>query len=164
MADEFHFHADHPDPDTTRWLHVSFYIGALLLAIAGVYELYRYATHWAVGDDQSYLWQLILGIVYLVVAAVIAYGTYNHGGSGEIPPERFVHITGGTMVYQLDQLNGRQEIRLADIQAVHRPSVRDLILELIGGQKVIMPIYLIDEAEEQAKLENILTAAATGSS
>ncbi|MGB3800889.1 MAG: DUF308 domain-containing protein [Lewinella sp.] len=161
MAPEFHFRADHPDPGTTRWLHICFYVGAVLLAVAGVYELYLYATHWSAGDDSSYLWMLVLGIVYLIVAGLVAYATYNHGGSEEIPPERFVHIEGGVMTYELDQLQGREEIRLADIQAVHRPSVRELILELRDGKRITMPVYLIDEEDKQNELEALLNRSAS---
>ncbi|PPK85166.1 hypothetical protein CLV84_2058 [Neolewinella xylanilytica] len=159
MALQFHFHADHPEPGTTRWLHLSFYLGAILLVVAGVYELYRYATYWTAGDDRSHLWQLGLGILYLMVAAAVAFATYRHGGQ-ETPPDRYVTIEGGVMTYALDQLNGRQQIRLADIRSIQRPSVRDLILELSDGQRTVLPIYLIDDEAKQEELEKILAGAA----
>ncbi|WP_116108058.1 DUF308 domain-containing protein [Lewinella sp. IMCC34191] len=161
MAPDFHFRADHPDPGTTRWLHICFYLGAVLLAIAGVYELYLYATHWSAGEDSSHLWMLILGVIYLVVAGLVAYATYNHGGSGEIPPERFVRIQDGVMTYQLDQLQKEQKIRLANVRSVHRPTVRDLVLELTDGRRVTLPVYLIDEEEKQRELEVFLTRSAS---
>ena len=160
MAATFHFHSDHPDPGTTRWLHVGFYFAAVLLLVAAVYEFYQYATHWTDGDDNSHLWQLLLGILYLIVAVGVAYATYRHGGSGEIPPERFVTVDNGVMTYELDQLNGRQRVPLEEVEAVHRPSVRDLILELRGEKRLVVPIYLIDDEEKQAELERILTEAA----
>ena len=160
MAADFHFRADHPNPRTTRWLHVLFYVGAFLLAFAGVYELYQYATHWTDGNDHSHLWQLALGIVYLIVAALIAYATYNHGGSGEIPPDRYVEVTGNTLVYELDQLDGRQTVDLRNLVAVDRPSVRELYLELRDGRRVVLPVYLIDDEARQEALEARLRAAA----
>ena len=160
MAAAFHFHSDHPDPGTTRWLHVGFYFAAALLLVAAGFEFYQYATHWTDGGDNGHLWQLLLGILYLLIAAAIVYATYRHGGSGEIPPERFVTVENGVMTYELDQLNGRQRVPLADVEAVQRPSVRELILELRGGERLVMPVYLIDDDGKQAELERILTDAA----
>ena len=161
MVADYHFRADHPNPNTTRWLHVLFYCGALLLALAGVYELYQYATHWTDGTDHSHLWQLILGIVYLIVAGLVAYATYNHGGSGEIPPDRYVDVKNNTLVYELDQLAGKQTIDLSNLRRVTRPSVRELILELEDGSQRVLPVYLIDEDDKQAELERVLRAAAS---
>lgn len=160
MVAEYHFRADHPNPRTTRWLHVMFYCAALLLALAGVYELYQYATHWTDGTDHRHVWQLVLGLVYLVVAGLVTYATYHHGGSGEVPPERYVAIRNGRLEYELDQLAGKQTVDLRSLRRITRPSVRELILELHDGRQQILPVYLIDEEEKQEELERVLRTAA----
>ena len=160
MVAEYHFRAAHPNPRTTRWLHVLFYCGALLLALAGAYELYQYATHWTDGTDHSHVWQLVLGVVYLTVAGLVASATYHHGGSGEIPPDRYVDIRNGKLIYELDQLAGKQTVELGELRRVTRPSVRELILELRDGSQQVLPVYLIDEDEKQAELERVLRSAA----
>ena len=160
MAD-FSFHAGGPtaSPGTTRLLHFCFYLGALLLLVAGVHALYLYFTAWSTQGDTAHLWQLALGIVYLLVSGLVVYATYTHhqGAKGETATERYVHLREGKLIYELDQVNGRQEIALDRIERVTRASVRDLLLELRGGERVLLPIYLIDDEAKQGELERALS-------
>ncbi|NJB86770.1 hypothetical protein GGR26_002547 [Lewinella marina] len=160
MIPDYHFRADHSATGTARWIYLLLYAGAALLLVAAVYELYLYFTHWAIGDERDHVWQLILGILYLVVSGLVAYFTSQRHGREETPPERFVTIKDGILTYQLDQLNGKQRVDLRHLVATRRPSVRDLTLELKDGQRVELPIYLIDDEAKQAELEKILVAAA----
>ena len=157
----YSFHADHaaPDPKVTRWLHVLFYLAALLLLLAGSYSLYLYFTHWSAGEDDEEWWHLVLGLIYLIISGLIAYATYRHGGPDavdEAAPPRYVAIENGRMVYELNQLEGRQEVQLSEVERVERPSVRDLILHLRSGQRRVLPIYLIDDEAKQQELEQLL--------
>ncbi|WP_420458182.1 hypothetical protein [Neolewinella sp.] len=159
MTPTYDFHTPPPpNPRTTRLLHWLFYLGALLLLVAAIHSLYLYFTHWSGGEDDHPIWQLVLGLVYLVVSGLIVYATYTHGrGSAEeTPPQRYVRIQDGKLVYELDQLNGRQEIALDRIERVRRASVRDLLLELRDGERVLLPIYLIDDEGKQEELEEVL--------
>ena len=159
---EYHFRTEHPDPGTTRFLHVLFYLGAVLLLVAAVHAFYVYFTTWSGGDDNSHVWQLVLGVVYLIVSGLIAYNTYHHGEDAVGPaPERFVSVIDGRMRYSLDQLSGENELDLRRLRAVTRPSVRDLILTLDDDSQRVLPIYLIDEEAKQEELERILRAAAS---
>ncbi len=158
---DFHYRADHPAPGTTRLLHFLFYFGALLLLVAGVHSLYLYFTLWTGGDDNSHVWQLVLGMVYLIGGLVVAYSTYHHADGEAPPPDRYVDVKGGVMTYELDQLNGKQRLPLAELTAATRPSVRDMILEFRDGRQVVLPIYLIDEEDKQAELEALLKRQAT---
>ncbi len=159
MTPTYDFHTPPPpNPRTTRLLHWLFYLGALLLLVAAIHSLYLYFTHWSGGEDDHPIWQLVLGLVYLVVSGLIAYATYTHGrgDDGKTPLQRYVRIQEGKLVYELDQLNGRQEIALDRIDRVTRASVRDLLLELRGGERVLLPIYLIDDEGKQEELEEVL--------
>ncbi|THH39435.1 hypothetical protein [Neolewinella litorea] len=161
MIPDYDFHSDTPNTGNLRLLHWLFYAGALLLLLAAVYEFYLYSTHWAVGDERDHLWQLVLGFIYLLVGGLVAWFTYQRtAGNAESPPERFVTIRGGTMTYQLDQLNGKQQLDLKQLSGATRPSVREMILEMKDGRKVTLPVYLIDNDEKQAELENLLMNAA----
>ncbi|CAH0998842.1 hypothetical protein LEM8419_00157 [Neolewinella maritima] len=158
MTPDYDFHTTPPDPRTTGLLHALFYLAAVLLLAAAIYTLYLYFTHWSGGEDDHPIWQLILGLVYLVASGLIAYATYTHanGSDGEVPPERYVRIADGRLVYDLDQLSGRQEVDLDRIVKVSRPSVRDLVLDLSDGTQQVLPIYLIDEDGKQEELERAL--------
>ena len=155
---EFTFRAAHADPRTTRWLHIGFYLGALLLSVAAVHSLYLYFTAWSAPDDNSHLWQLVLGLLYLLGSLGIVYATYHHGDhhGGESPPDRYARVDDGTLVYELDQLSGQQRVKIADITAAERTSVRDLVLTLRDGSQHVVPIYLIDDEAKQAELEGLL--------
>lgn len=156
----YSYHADHPNPRTTRLLHVLFYLGALLLLAAAGHSLYLYFTHWSAPDDSSGVWHLLLGLIYLVVSGLIAYATYTHGGTAgqdETPPDRYVEVDNGQLVYELNQLEGRQTVDLGAVARVERPSVRDLVLYLRDGQRVVVPIYLIDDEAKQQELERTLS-------
>ncbi|MBB4079728.1 hypothetical protein GGR28_002353 [Lewinella aquimaris] len=157
MIPDYTFRTEHPNPRTTRFLHLLFYFGAMLLLVAAVHSLYRYFTEWTVGDDNSHIWSLVLGLIYLIASILIGYFTYSHGGDGEDPPERFVEIEDGVMTYSLDQVTGRQVLDLATVREVSRPSVRELILSLRDGERVVLPVYLIDDEDKQRELESILT-------
>ena len=158
MTAQYDFHTTPPNPRTTRLLHWLFYLGALLLLVAAIHSLYLYFTHWSGGENDSSIWQLILGLVYLVVSGLIAYATYTHGGGDddEVAPPRYVRIRDGKLTYELEQTAGRQEIALDRIVKVTRPSVRDLLLELRDGERILLPIYLIDEEDKQKELEGVL--------
>ena len=164
MTPTYDFHTPPPpNPRTTRLLHWLFYLGALLLLVAAIHSLYLYFTHWSGGEDDHPIWQLVLGLIYLVVSGLIAYATYTHGQGDEeeLPPPRYVRIENGKLTYELDQLNGRQEIALDRIKRVKRASVRDLLLELRDGERVLLPIYLIDDEGKQAELEEVLSPRQT---
>lgn len=158
MIPDYRFRTAPPDPRTTRLLHWLFYLGALLLLVAAVHSLYRYLTEWTAGDDNSHLWDLLLGIVYLIASGLIAYATYRHGSGPreELAPERYADIKDGILTYQLDQLSGTQRIDLGQVRQVTKPSVRELVLTTEGGERHVLPIYLIDEEEKQRELEGIL--------
>ena len=164
MTPTYDFHTPPPpNPRTTQLLHWLFYLGALLLLLAAIHSLYLYFTHWSGGEDDHPIWQLILGLIYLSVGGLIAYATYAHsqGDDEDVPPQRYVRIEDGKLIYELDQLNGRQEIALERIEGVKRASVRDLLLELRGGERVLLPIYLIDDEEKQRELEDVLSPRQT---
>ncbi|MCP9236865.1 hypothetical protein [Lewinella sp. JB7] len=157
MIPDYSFRTDHPNPRTTRMLHLLFYFGALLLLVAAVHSLYLYFTAWTTGDDGSHLWSLVLGLVYLLVSVLIAYFTYNHGDDEVAPPDRYVEIEDGVLMFSLDQVSGRQVVDLSAVGSVSRPSVRELVLALRDGRQVVLPVYLIDDEEKQRELEAILT-------
>lgn len=161
MIPDYHFRADHPGQGSPRLMYILFYTGAALLLAAAIYEFYLYFTHWAVGDERGYLWQLILGIIYLIVSGIVAYFTYRRSSnSEEAPPDRYVIVQGGVLTYELDQLNGKQRLDLSQLAATSRPSVRDIVLTMRDGREVVLPIYLIDEEDKQAELEALLQKAA----
>jgi hypothetical protein len=155
---DYHFRAEHiPRARTTRLLHWLFYLGALLLLIAGIHSLSLYFTEWSMGDDDSHLRHLLLGLLYLLISAVVVYATYNHGGKGgELPPERYAKIVDGQFTYHLDQVSGVQRVDLARVKKVTKPSVREMILTTDDGVDHPIPIYLIDEDDKQLELERIL--------
>ena len=155
MIPDYHFRTEHPNPQTTRLLHLLFYLGAVLLLVAAGHSLYLYFTDWSAGDD-GHFWYLLLGLIYLLVSGLIAWFTYHHGDGHETPPDRYVEIRDGTMIWELDQLNGKQTVDLNTVVQADRPSVRDFLLTLEDGRQVILPIYLVDEENKQVELENIL--------
>jgi hypothetical protein len=150
---DYQFRADHPNPRTTRLLHLLFYLGAFLLFVAAVHSFYVYWTEWTVGDDNSHLWNLVLGMIYLIVSGLVAYATYHHGDGDDVtPPERYLLIEEGVMTYELDQLSGRRVVDLSGLTEVTQPTVRELRLHFRGGEEIALPIYLIDEPEKQEEL------------
>ncbi len=155
MIPNYAFRTEHAAPRTTRWLHLLFYLGAGLLLAAAAHSLYLYFTDWSAGDD-GHFWYLVLGLVYLLVSALIAWFTYHHGDDEESPPDRYVEIRDGVMVWELDQLNGAQRVDLKTVARAERPSVRELLLTLQDGSRLMLPIYLVDEEAKQVELENIL--------
>jgi hypothetical protein len=155
---DYQFRSDHqPDPRTTRWFHLLFYLGALLLLVAAVHSIYVYWTDWSAGDDNSHLWNLLLGLVYLIVSGLIAYATYHHGRGREEPaPSRYLIIEDGVMTYELDQLAGRRVVDLTGLESVSQPSVRELRLRFRDKEDLSLPVYLIDEPEKQVELRETL--------
>lgn len=159
---DFSFHAGGPvaKPGTTRLLHFCFYLGALLLLVAGVHALYLYFTAWSTVGDTAHLWQLVLGIVYLLVSGLVAYATYNHshprGGEPAVDAERFAEVKGGRLTYELDQIAGRQSVALDQVAKAEKPSVRELVLTLKDGTRQVIPVYLIDDDAKRQELERLL--------
>ncbi len=157
MIPDYHFRAEHANPRTTRLFHLLFYLGAALLLVAAGQSLYFYFTDWSASDD-GHFWYLILGLLYLLVSGLIAWFTYHHGDGQETPPDRYVEIRDGIMVWELDQLNGKQRVDLDTVVRADRPSVRDFLLTLQDGTQIVLPIFLVDEEAKQVELENILLA------
>ncbi len=163
MIPDYHFRANRPDPGTTRMLHLLFYLGAFLLFVAAVHAFYVYWTEWTAGDDNSHLWNLVLGVVYLIVSGLIAYATYHHGdGDDTPPPDRYLLIEDGVMTYELDQLAGRRVVALDGLTRISQPSVRELRLHFRQGEEIGLPVYLIDEPAKQEELVATLREGLAG--
>lgn len=141
-------------------MHLCFYLAALLLAVAGIFAIYRYFTAWSSADDNSHLWDLLLGVLYLVIGAVVVYATYNHGNAhaDEETAHRFAQIKDGILTYELDQVSTVQTVALDQIVRVEKVSIRELVLHLKDGAKLVLPIYLIDDEVKQRELESLLRA------
>lgn len=162
---DFQFRAVHPGKQkATRLIHFCFYLAALLLAIAGAYALYRYFNAWSTIDDNSHLWDLVLGIAYLVVSFLVVYATYHHGEghTHENTHDRYAEAKNGILTYELDQVNGTQTVVLDQITKVEKPSIRELVIHLKDRTEMVLPIYLIDDEDKQNELEALLIAAAGG--
>ena len=159
MNPTYAYHSDPPPPARGRYLYLFFDLAAVLLLVAGGHSLYLYFTHWTGGDDGGAVWQLILGLLYLIVGVLVAYFAHHQGRPEEPAPERYVTVSDGHLTYVLDSISGKQRLPLAGLTEVNRLSVRDLMLEFSDGRQVVLPIYLIDGEEKQVELERVLERA-----
>lgn len=136
-------------PTWPKWL---FYAGALLLLVAGGYSLYLYFTAWSDGNDAGHWWDFVLGILYLIFGTLLLFATMAYArrrALRETPPDRYVIVKDRQLTYELDQISGLQTIDLTQVQSVERTSVRDLIFQMKDGSTRVLPIYLVEEGEQE---------------
>ena len=164
MTTPFTYHSEHHADRQHRWIHFLMFAAAFVLILAGIYESFLYLTDWHAAEDDHSWFHLVLAGIYLTVGGLLAFAGMRHVRSGQHVGERFVTIKEGTLSYHLITTEPTQRITVAEITAVERRNVRDLVICLRDGTERILPIYLITNELKQAELvEALHPAIATAS-
>lgn len=154
MKLRYSYHSEHHAEPSDRWVHFLLFLGAFVLLLAASQQFFLFATDWHASDEGHSWWHLILGLIYLLVGATLAYVGYRHEHASRGPADRYVRIGEEDLSWSLTQKLEEKKIALADIAAVERTNIRDLKLTLQDGNTVILPVFLITS---DAKQEELLT-------
>jgi len=154
MKLRYSYHSEHHAEPSDRWVHFVLFLGAFLLLLAAGQQIFLFVTDWHSSDEGHSWWHLILGLIYLLVGAVLAYIGYRHEHASRGPADRYVRVGEEDLTWSLTQKVDEKKIMLADISAVERPNIRDLKVTLKGGTSVVVPVYLITS---EAKQEELIT-------
>jgi len=155
MKLRYSYHSEHNADKQDRWIHFVLFIGAIALVLAAAQQLYVQFFSWQAADDGSYL-HLILGLAYLLIAAVLIFWGLRLRNASRGEADRYVRIDDKYLTWDLTQVDGEQKITLDDLERVDRQSIRDLALTLKSEQTVILPIYLIANHDKQEELLKLL--------
>lgn len=155
MKLRYSYHSEHSADNKDRWILFGLFIWSILMVLAGAQQLSVHFTSWGAAGDSSYR-HLVLGIIYLMVAAVLMFLGTRHYTASQGDADRYVRVEEENLVWELTQVDGKQTIPLATIQRVERRSIRDLELTLTSGEAMVLPIYLIAEQDKQEELLKVL--------
>lgn len=161
MILRYTYHSEHHADRQHRWVHFLTFAGAVLLLIAGAYELFLFFTDWHSSDDAHGYWTLALALAYLIVGGALTYAGIRHVNHADHTTERYVRVDDENLMYHLGKEEGT--IPLTQIANVNRPNIRDLRIELKDGSTRLLPLYLITNKEKQDELITTLQEAAVPS-
>ena len=155
----YSYHNVHNASQQSRWIHFILFIGAFLLVLLALQQLYLYFTAWHVTDETRNWQTLILGCVYLTLAGIFSWFTVRSKYAAKQATDRYVRVTEDQLLWKLTQKEAVQSVPLRSITAIEQPNIRDLILHLSSDEQVTLPIYLIaDEGKQKALLAALETA------
>ena len=153
MILRYSYHSEHNADKQDRWIHFALFLVAVLVTAAAAWQFYVHFTEWR--TEESW-YHLILGVVYLVVAGILAYLGIRQSRASRGETDRYVRVGEEELVWHLTQFEKERSLALADIKRVDRRNVRDLALTLTSGEVVVLPIYLIASHEKQEDLLKVL--------
>lgn len=156
MILRYSYHSEHHAEPRDRWVHFLLFLGAFILLLAGGQQLFLFFTDWHASDDEHSWWFLGLGLGYLLVGAILAYGGYRQELSTRGAADRYVRVSEDALTWSLTQRTDEKRIALADLAAVERPNIRDLKLTLKDGNFQVLPIYLVTNDAKQEELLKVL--------
>lgn len=152
MKLRYSYHSEHHAEPADRWVHFLLFLGAFLLLLAAGQQIFLFATDWHASDEEHSWWHLLLGLIYLLTGALLAYVGFRHEHATRGPADRYVRIGESELTWSLTQKLDEKKVVLADIAAVDRPNIRDLKLTLNDGTTVILPVYLLTSEAKQDEL------------
>lgn len=162
MKLRFSYHSEHQADPGSRWVHFLLFAGAILLLAAAAQQLFLWWTDWHATDDATGGYHLIMGAVYLLFGAGLAFIGYRRARASRGVTDRYVRIDDDSLRWKLTQQEAEQRLPLARITAVERTNVRDLTLTLADGGREVIPIYLVSNPVKQGELEAVLRASVGG--
>ncbi|MBC6996320.1 hypothetical protein QWY85_19895 [Neolewinella lacunae] len=162
MKLRYSYHSEPAARPRARWVHFLLFSGAFLLLVAAGQQFFLFFTDWHASDQEHSYWFLLLGIVYLLLGAVLAWWGYLLFKARRNDFERYVRIDDTSITWQLYQPDGVQRMALKDLVKAEQLNVRELQLTRTDGSTLVLPIYLVDGAAKQEELLATLRTVMAG--
>lgn len=152
----YSYHSEHNADKQDRWIHFLLFVGALMVLLAAVQQLYFYFTAWSSASEESGSLSLFLGVAFLLIAGWLAWSGVRLRSASRGDADRYVRVTKTALIWHLDQRDAQRSIPLSDIVSVTRLNVRELEIKCTDGTVISLPVFLIANTEKQTALITVL--------